>query len=461
MQYGDLLHFELPYSGRIKVFEGDSTNFFVCMALRNVYEQGAKSLQLALDTEHVTKGIEAITAATGNDIPTPEQGWGVLISEEIVVSTISGPQSGVWEKGLYMVSDDISVAVGDTLTLSEGVEIVFPDGVNFSINGVLHAEEAVLIDGGGIEIAGFVEISDSEVGDVLFTVTDGGQLNLIRTDVITSSINATDAVLYTGGCTFVGPDDISVSGGSIIVMGSEFHDYEVSLENLSRMEIQWNNFMDTPGIALRMVGDFDGEFIRNNIFFNNGTAIHAETSSVFELSHNCFFGNLFDLNEGEGVVDFGLVNTTNTNGDPSDQHFNIFLNPQFGDAENGNYNLMFGSPCIGAGSDGDDIGAHKYDPSGIETNEEKVPDEVQLHQNYPNPFNPVTTIEFTLNTEMKVSLSVYNVAGEKVARLVNNRNMTQGSHAVPFNAVGLTSGIYYYILEAQNVVITNKMVLTK
>lgn len=90
------------------------------------------------------------------------------------------------------------------------------------------------------------------------------------------------------------------------------------------------------------------------------------------------------------------------------------------------------------------------------------PENFVLEQNYPNPFNPTTNIAFTLPTNENVSLKVYNALGREVATLVNGVRQA-GSHEVTFDASGLSSGIYYYRLEAKNsgVSIAKKLTLIK
>ena len=76
-----------------------------------------------------------------------------------------------------------------------------------------------------------------------------------------------------------------------------------------------------------------------------------------------------------------------------------------------------------------------------------VPIDFLLEQNYPNPFNPGTTIKFALPYSGDVVLDVYNLLGERVARLVNGK-ISAGYHEVQFDARGLSSGIYIYRITA-------------
>ncbi|MEQ9308660.1 MAG: T9SS type A sorting domain-containing protein [Balneolaceae bacterium] len=83
-----------------------------------------------------------------------------------------------------------------------------------------------------------------------------------------------------------------------------------------------------------------------------------------------------------------------------------------------------------------------------------------LEQNYPNPFNPTTTINYSVENSGAVSLSVYNLMGQKVAELVNETK-SAGSYNVTWNASQAASGMYYYRLEAGGQVLTRKMTLIK
>jgi hypothetical protein len=89
-----------------------------------------------------------------------------------------------------------------------------------------------------------------------------------------------------------------------------------------------------------------------------------------------------------------------------------------------------------------------------------VPGEFSLSQNYPNPFNPSTLIRYGLPQGSQVRLEVYNVIGQNVATLVDERQEA-GYHEVHFSGVNLPSGVYFYRLTAGGYVKTMKMALTK
>jgi len=79
--------------------------------------------------------------------------------------------------------------------------------------------------------------------------------------------------------------------------------------------------------------------------------------------------------------------------------------------------------------------------------EVSLPTVFSLEQNYPNPFNPSTSIQFSLPVDAQVAISIYNLVGEKVAEVVN-KEFSAGTHKVNLDASTLTSGIYFYQLDA-------------
>jgi hypothetical protein len=96
-----------------------------------------------------------------------------------------------------------------------------------------------------------------------------------------------------------------------------------------------------------------------------------------------------------------------------------------------------------------------------------LPQSFSLEQNYPNPFNPVTKIKYTIpNVTLsgvegsRVIFKVYDIIGNEVATLVNE-NKPAGNYEVTFGAKNLSSGTYFYKLQAESFTETKKMVLIK
>lgn len=78
----------------------------------------------------------------------------------------------------------------------------------------------------------------------------------------------------------------------------------------------------------------------------------------------------------------------------------------------------------------------------------QIPTEFALEQNYPNPFNPTTVIRYSTPTNAHVSLKLYNLLGQEVKTLVNER-VEAGTRSVMLDASGLSSGVYIYRLHAR------------
>lgn len=89
-----------------------------------------------------------------------------------------------------------------------------------------------------------------------------------------------------------------------------------------------------------------------------------------------------------------------------------------------------------------------------------IPLTYSLDQNYPNPFNPSTIIQYAIPVEGHVSISVFNILGEKVAQL-KNEFMNSGYYQIVYDASNLSSGVYLYQLKVGEYVKTKKMIFTK
>ena len=92
---------------------------------------------------------------------------------------------------------------------------------------------------------------------------------------------------------------------------------------------------------------------------------------------------------------------------------------------------------------------------GINSTFELQPETITLHQNYPDPSNPSTTISFTVNENSHVLLKIFNINGEEIKTLWD-KYTNFGTYYVKFNATGLSSGIYFYRLSANDIVLNKK-----
>ncbi|MCM2271315.1 MAG: T9SS type A sorting domain-containing protein [candidate division Zixibacteria bacterium] len=117
----------------------------------------------------------------------------------------------------------------------------------------------------------------------------------------------------------------------------------------------------------------------------------------------------------------------------------------------------------------DSFGIHIYDLRNIQTDVTEDspwrPESFSLDQNYPNPFNPNTTIRYQLPRRSLVSLTIYNLLGQEVRRLVNSE-LTAGEYRVEWDGTDdgghiVSTGIYFYRLEVGSIAQTRKMLLVK
>ena len=94
-----------------------------------------------------------------------------------------------------------------------------------------------------------------------------------------------------------------------------------------------------------------------------------------------------------------------------------------------------------------------------------IPSEFGLMQNYPNPFNPSTSISFSIPEFSMVSISIYNIHGQKIKSLVKS-NMSPGYHQISWhgdddNGISVSNGIYFYIMESSQFIHKKKMLFIK
>jgi uncharacterized delta-60 repeat protein len=114
-----------------------------------------------------------------------------------------------------------------------------------------------------------------------------------------------------------------------------------------------------------------------------------------------------------------------------------------------------------AGTPTNDYVTIKYSETiGITPISNVIPEKYSLSQNFPNPFNPATNIRFDIQKNGLVSLKVYDILGRVVSTLING-SLQPGTYEANFDASGITSGVYFYKLEANGFSDVKRMVLIK
>ena len=160
----------------------------------------------------------------------------------------------------------------------------------------------------------------------------------------------------------------------------------------------------------------------------------------------------------------------NVSGIPIGEPFEIFSAsenkmPIGGVGFGGNLYLAVATKVNASFSDGDVYGRFIQPITDVETENNMVSKKYALFQNYPNPCNPSTKIQYNIEKASMVSLKVYNVLGNDMATLVHG-NQDAGNYTVSFsasegNTSALSSGVYFYRLQAGTFVSTKKLILMK
>ncbi|MCK4311550.1 MAG: right-handed parallel beta-helix repeat-containing protein [Candidatus Cloacimonetes bacterium] len=231
------------------------------------------------------------------------------------------------------------------------------------------------------------------------------------------------------------------------------------------------------GLAL---GDSNITLINNNIWGN----IAAVGSQIYLPNLNTN-PNFYYCNIQGGINAFGGEGAAGFNGDYENC---IDSDPLFWATGEFPYSLLDDSSCVNTGTPDTtglnlpefdlaenlrifggriDMGAYENQNVVVSTDVNLIPLITKLNQNYPNPFNPSTTISFELNTEITeiTEIVVLNLKGQKVKTLVNEI-LPAGEHSVIWNGRDsngnrVSSGIYFYKLNAGKFVRTKKMILLK
>jgi hypothetical protein len=236
----------------------------------------------------------------------------------------------------------------------------------------------------------------------------------------------------TGGSFFDGA--ISSDGSTLIASGKAVH-----ARTFGNGGLAYNLFVDTSdtNIPVELI-NFSANVSGNNVNLEWSTASEINNMG-FEIQKR-FNNDFFTI----GFVEGAGTTTERKSYNFTDKN----LNP-------GNYSYRLKQV--------DFDGRYEYSP--VVEADVLSPDNYSLDQNYPNPFNPSTVINWQIPVDSYVSLIIYNVLGKEVVRLVNNR-FNAGLYSTDFDASGLSSGIYFYTLEATGVdkskfTSTKKMMIIK
>ena len=384
----------------------------------------------------------------------------------ITSSTDGDIYASSWARGVYRSTDQ---------------------GITFAFSGLTGKRVSHLSIAENGDIYG---LSMTQSNSYIHRSTDKGNT---WTDVYTGSF----PLNYAGGGVIVYPSDGSIVAAFAVTVGPTIGDVATYVFKSTN---GGNSFFQTQVIGLGFVGGMiitaDQKILLGTSLggvlysVNNGNSFASLTSfpSIFIKTiqiapdNTIYVSDAYGLNRstdnGQTFQDasvpgnFSSVRTAavNSNGDVflSKDDRNVFLShdrgsswTQINEGIPGTtyvYSLTSSQGRIFAGTS--NSGAYFYDDlTGIFSNT-LTANEFRLEQNYPNPFNPVTNLEFGISKLGFVSLKVYDISGKEIKTLVNEIKQP-GIYEIEFDGNNISSGIYFYKLEAGNFVRTKRMLLVK
>jgi len=283
----------------------------------------------------------------------------------------------------------------------------------------------------------------------------GGIYVSYSTALIDSNIISGNSAFEWGGGIYVDHSQVILKQN--LIMDNYANIFSGLYERESDLIIYNNTFYGNesmPGGWVFLIRQDGEDSLINNIIWGN----NANSISLYGDTINIFYNNIEGGWPGEGNIDT----------DP------LFIDPDAGDFHLSWANYPIDdetkSPCIDAGApwspyDPDstraDMGALPFDQSinNIDI-EDIIPKSINLSQNYPNPFNTSTAISYTLPCQSDVTIDIYDILGRRVETLVS-RFQPAGYHRVLWDAEGLSSGMYFYKIQAGDYLGTKKMVLLR
>jgi hypothetical protein len=439
--------------------------------------------------------VPVFTESSGGGIGVHSSSSGAharIDGNKIISNVING--GGTWASGVdfacngTITNNDISFNTSNATGTASGAVLCFAENsapltVTIKDNHITHN----VANGGNYAVGGGVDIEY------------GMSASIIDNEISFNTLNATSTG-WGGGMHIVikaGSDTITgntirgnvVNGNNAWGGGITLHNNENTSNTLiTNNIISGNKAKNGAGIRC---WNSKAQIINNTIVDNTasitGGGMRVDTGSEVAVVNTIFWDNSAPVSP-QIIVTGGVANVRYSDVEGSwPGEGNINADPFFADTL---FHLSDSSACIGAGIDSiqivntwyhapsydfggnprpmptgtmPDIGAWEFDDQvvGIEPQPlTELPQTYALRQNYPNPFNPTTNIGFRIADFGFVTLTIYNVAGEKVATLVSE-NLSAGSYEYQWDAQGLASGVYFYRIEAGDFTKSRKMLLIR
>jgi hypothetical protein len=304
-----------------------------------------------------------------------------------------------------------------------------------------------------------INIKAGTVGEVAYNIIWAPGGNGVKINASTSLPRLTNMCVHNNTIVAGGWRRITELGYAILVdasaraqiynniMGDMYSELEITTAADTLRTVYNNNLFfysvdSLKGLANYYPSDGVGKPAPNDI-------LNVQADSLFVSYQPDFYNDWIAL---DGKNDYHLLPKAAAVGrgitPPAPTSTNFWGNPFFG---NGTQTLP-GDVNIGA------LGVST--PTAVSKQNSGIPASYTLNQNYPNPFNPSTIISYSIPKSQNVVLKVYNMLGQLVTTLVN-KQQNAGSYQVSFNAVKLSSGIYFYSLNTGDFSSVKKMIYLK
>jgi predicted outer membrane repeat protein len=400
----------------------------------------------------------------GGETALAQRDW---VANPTILSGDIGTPADSTDNSYHVVngSGSDSTAVLDGLTVTSG-----------------NASGAPITQGGGIYILGSGAPTLANLVITRNSATWGGGMvcNAASSPTLTNVVFALNSVNGTGGGLNI------FNGGTPVLTNVTF----------------WNNSAGSGGA----MGSWDGSnptfinvTVANNSASNQGGAIYNQNNSNPTVINTILWGNTAPTgpqihnNASTTTISYSLIEGADSLGSwraslGTDGGNNIDADPLFVDAFAGNLRLTTGSPAIDVGDStavppevtndlaGNsriygaqvDMGAYEYQgtASGIDDEPgDVIPRVAALRSVYPNPFNPSVTVEFDLERQRSVQITIYDVRGKLVRKLVNEVR-SAGTHTVRWDGTDASgrpaaTGVYFLRLQSEEWSVHRKMVMLK
>ncbi|MCX7878718.1 MAG: SBBP repeat-containing protein, partial [Ignavibacteria bacterium] len=294
-----------------------------------------------------------------------------------------------------------------------------------------------------------------------------------NTDNVNSvSVDASGNV-FIAGSTMSGTFPLYDAGGGAYYQGSHAGSYDVFILKFTNSGVrQWATYYG---------GDASDDSKAMSVAINGNIFISGSTSGGSFPLLDPGAGVYFQGTYGGGPADAFILKFTNNGvrqwatfygGSGNDVGYGVCTDPagnvfMTGQTTGGTFPLQ--NPGGGAyyqgthgGEGSSDVFISKFGDALVSFTPigNNIPESYHLHQNYPNPFNPLTRIGFDIPEEKYVRIIVYNSNGQLLSVLVD-QVLKAGSYEFTFNGKNLSSGIYFYCLEAGDYKDIKKMILLK